>query len=195
MVKKTLLKVAYFNNIKKVLEENNIPYEYDSTMVRGLDYYTNVVFEINTSNLALKGQPTIAGGGRYAKLVAELGGEECSCLGFAIGIERILVLLKALNIQLDKTNGIDAVIVCINENVYPYVLELMQNLRSHNISCVCNFNNTKIKNQFKLADFYNAKYAIVIGDDEMKNKTVQLKNQKTLKQETIKIEKLLEEIK
>ena len=71
----------------------------------------------------------------------------------------------------------------------------MQTLRSHNISCVCNFNNTKIKNQFKLVDFYNAKYASIIDEDEMKNKTVQLKNQKTLKQETVEIKKILEAIK
>ena len=187
--------IEYFNNVKRVLEENKIPYIYDSTIVRGLDYYTNIVFEINTSSPILKGQPTLVGGGRYAKLVSELGGEECSCLGFAVGIERVLVLLKGLGIELNQEPGIDCVVVCINESVYPFALELMQKLRANNISCVCNFNNTKIKNQFKLADFYNSRYALVIGEDEVKNKTIQVKNQKTLKQEAIEIEKLLEVIK
>ena len=186
---------AYFNNVKRVLEENKIPYEYDSTIVRGLDYYTNIVFEINTSNPTLKGQPTLVGGGRYAKLVSELGGEECSCLGFAIGIERILVLLKALDIELNKDKGIDCVLVCISEEVYPYALKLMEQLRDNDISCVCNFNNTKIKNQFKLADFYNARFALIIGEDEIKNKIITVKNQETRKEEKIRIEKLLEAIK
>ena len=187
--------IDYFNNIQKVLKENKIPFKYDASIVRGLDYYTNIVFEINTTDASLKGQPTLVGGGRYAKLVSELGGEECSCLGFAIGIERILVLLKTLNIKLHTQHSIDAIVVCVCEDVYPYALELMQKLRAHDISCVANFNNTKMKNQFKLADFYNARYALVIGKEEMANNTVQVKNQKTLKQEAIKLDKLVEVIK
>lgn len=180
-----------FENILKVLDQNKIKYTIDHSIVRGLDYYTGAVFEINSSANVLKSQPTLVGGGRYNNLVAELGGKNVPCMGFAIGIERMLIALEDQGINLNNTKSIDVLVASLSENAKTFALNLCEQLRNNQISCICNFDTIKIKSHFNLASKLHAKYVIIIGDNEFKSNLLTIKNQKTMKEEKIKLKDLI----
>ena len=193
-----LLKIAYLeekikelDSIIKELKRQNIPLVIDPTMVRGLDYYTNFVFEINSNEKGLAGQPTLLGGGRYNNLVGRFASEDVGCIGFACGIERILVQLELEGISLPEVDKVQVVIANLDESCNGTVINIMNDLRKNDISVVCNFNTYKIRNHFNVADRLNCEQVIILGKKELENKKVLIKNQKTLKQEEVKISEIV----
>lgn len=163
----------YFKNILKILKLNKIDYVIDNKLVRGLDYYTSIVFEIyyNDSNWS---KNTLVAGGRYDNLVANLEGKQCDAFGFAGGIERLMLVLKdAKNI----TNQLDVFIISLSKEAYNVSFTLSLLLRKNNIKTDLNKDFSKtLKQQFKLCDKYNSKYIVIIGDKEIVNKSVILKD-------------------
>lgn len=174
--------VKYFENIVNELKRQKIPFVIDPTMVRGLDYYTNFVFEINSTEPKLSAQSTLLGGGRYNNLLAKLGAKDEGCIGFACGIERIIEQIELENITL-KVNSVAKVIIApLDSKCNSMALDLLIKLRKHDISAICNFNSNKIRNHFNLANKTKCEQVIIIGEKELKNNKVLIKNQKTLKQ-------------
>jgi histidyl-tRNA synthetase len=187
----TKQEIEYFDSIIKELKRQNIPLVIDPTMVRGLDYYTNFVFEINSNEKGLAGQPTLLGGGRYNNLVGRFASEDVGCIGFACGIERILVQLELERISLPEVDKVQVVIANLDESCNGTVIDIMNDLRKNSISVVCNFNTYKIRNHFNVADRLNCEQVIILGKKELENKKVLIKNQKTLKQEEVKISEIV----
>lgn len=186
-----------FNKIVTVLKEMKIEFTIDDTLVRGLDYYTNFVFEIVSTRKELTGQPTLAGGGRYSYLVKELGGSDLSCSGFAIGLERLLIQINAENVKINSEQSVDVCLACIyNDPQAIKIAFIISNiLKSSNISCICNFDSTKLEKHFKYAKDNNAKFVIILGEKEFKSNSFIIKDQKTLKQETVNLKDLIEYMK
>lgn len=187
--------ISDFEQIIKLLENNGIKINIDPTLVRGLDYYTNLVFEINSTDKRLDAQPTIIGGGRYAKLVNELGGEDCSCLGFALGVERLLLVCEYENIQLLKQNNIDVVIACLTNDATNKTFEIMKLLRKQNIKTICKFDNSKLSKILTYANNVKAKFIIIIGEQEMKNNSFVVKNLDLNQQRSLSMNEIIDFIK
>lgn len=182
--------IEYFKNITKTLDALKIKYVVDETLVRGLDYYCNFIFEIESTSKKLSGQPTLIGGGRYNSMTKELGGDDSNCCGFALGIERLLVALednKIMKEQIQKYKSVDVVVASLSEETNLVSTVVCQMLRLSGISCITNRNTTKLDKHFKYAQNQNAKYVIIIGPKEIKKDVVIIKDQKTMKQEEVKI--------
>lgn len=180
----------YFNNVCQLLKDANIEFEIDQTLVRGLDYYTNIVFEINSNNSILKGQPTIIGGGKYSKLVSELGGNDVSCIGFALGIERLAILLKHINDINKKLNGVTIALVNNSIPLKNYSFKLANLLRKKGINCFVNYDANKLKAGFKLSELKQSQYIFIIGENELKNQTVICKDQNNLAEKALTIDEI-----
>ena len=183
----------YFEQVKKYLDVMNIPYIIDDKLVRGLDYYTDTVFEVVSTNEASGSQATIFGGGRYDNLVKEMGGPELSGIGFAIGVERLLILCEAENIFEEYKHSVDAYVINLNEDA-SYALKVAEELRNNSYTTELNFYQRSLKSQFKSTERKNARFVLIIGEDEVKDNTITLKDTLTKAQETLKYEELIERI-
>ena len=180
----------HFNNVINLLKSLNIPYETDDYLVRGLDYYSKTVFEIQTSSLG--SQNALCGGGRYDYLVEELGGDKTSAIGFAAGLERLLMVA-----DLDEKAVIknpDIYIIAIGNNAITESLKLSNYLRLNNLVVINDTLRRSLKSQLKDANRLNVKYSIIIGDDEIKEQIVSLKNMHTGHQKNIPLNDILEHI-
>ena len=183
----------YFDKVKHYLDVLEIPYEVDEKLVRGLDYYTDTVFEVVSTNEASGSQATIFGGGRYDNLVKEMNGPELSGIGFAIGIERLIILADAENIFEEYKKEIDAYVINMNDNA-DYALRLTEDLRNNSFRCEMDYYGRSLKAQFKSSDRKNARFVLIVGEDEVKNNTVTLKDSLTKSQETIKYDEVIHRI-
>jgi len=182
----------HFATVQKYLTAAGVDFEIDSRLVRGLDYYTKTAFEIQY--LPLGAQSAVAGGGRYDGLIEEIGGMPTPGIGFAAGIERILIALEKQNLlQAEKINPA-AFIVAADENAEIYAFNLLTELRRKNISVTMDFAKRSMKAQMKQAAKSGAKFALIIGEDEVKNSTVTVKNLETSAQENISIAEVAEKI-
>ena len=182
----------HFATVQKYLTAAGVNFEMDPRLVRGLDYYTKTAFEIQY--LPLGAQSAVAGGGRYDGLIEEIGGTPTPGIGFAAGIERILIALEKQNLLQADKNNFDAFIVAADEKSELYAFNLLTNLRRKNISVTMDFAKRSLKAQMKQAAKSGAKFALIIGEDEVKNSTVTIKNLETSTQETISISEVEEKI-
>lgn len=183
----------YFEDVKHYLEVMQIPYEIDDKLVRGLDYYTDTVFEVVSTNEVSGSQATIFGGGRYDNLVKEMGGPQMSGIGFAIGIERLLILAKAEQVLEEYKKELDVYVINLNDNP-DYALGIIEELRNNSFMCEMDYYKRSLKAQFKSSERKNARFVVIIGEDEVKDNTVTLKDTLTKAQETIKKEELTERL-
>ena len=174
----------HFKTLKEYLDAASVKYEENKLLVRGLDYYNRTVFEIKSNNLG--SQNAVCGGGRYDSLVKNLGGEDTPAVGWAMGMERLNSLLPAI-----EPKKLDAYIV---SNNMPEALKLAQELRSKNISVEFDLSNKKFNKQLEKAAKC-ANFAIFLGEDELKNNYITLKNLLTATQTTTTKEELLNIIK
>lgn len=166
----------YFNKVKSLLDELNIKYEIDSSMVRGLDYYTHTIFEIMSNSEAFDNKyMTVCAGGRYNGLISQLGGPNEGGIGFGIGVERLILLLKTENPKYIDQSKIDLFIVSADEVGNDVAFRILNDLRQKNISAEKSFSNTKVKTQIKEAVRRNAQYYTVIGQREVDTKNIVLR--------------------
>lgn len=166
----------HFEAVTKTLDALNIAYEIDSNMVRGLDYYTHTIFEIMSDDPKMGAQSTICAGGRYNQLVAELGGPETAGFGFAMGFERLLMILEAQGITLAAQKPLNAYVVSLGEATNIEALQIVQSIRQAGFSAERDVMNRKAKAQFKTADKLNAQLVLTIGETELANGVVNVKN-------------------
>lgn len=165
---------AHFELVKKNLEAMGIEYHIDPMIVRGLDYYTKTVFEIIADNK--NSNSTICGGGRYDGLIEEIGGNSAPACGFAMGLERLILTMEEQGIELPEPKGIDVYIGNIGENAGIYAGKLVHELRQKGISADKDHQGKSVKAQMKYANKIGAKYTIILGDDEITNGNITVKN-------------------
>lgn len=182
---------SYFGKVKECLQEMGIEYMSDPNLVRGLDYYNHTVFEIISEAEGFGAITTLSGGGRYNGLVQEIGGPETPGVGFALGIDRFINALEAENIEIPLESGLDCFIVSMGEAANMKAAELLRGIRKAGISCDKDYLGRKVKAQFKAADRANAKYVAVIGDNELENNVIVVKEMETGTQEEIPLEEVV----
>ncbi|MDQ0156077.1 histidine--tRNA ligase [Robertmurraya andreesenii] len=166
---------AYFEKVQKYLTDLQIPFEVDSNLVRGLDYYNHTAFEIMSDAEGFGAITTLCGGGRYNGLVEEIGGPETPGIGFALSIERFIAALHAENIDLPLHEGLDVYLVALGEDAKDYSVGLLHQLRMEGFSAERDYLDRKIKAQFKAADRMNARAVAILGEDELKENKINVK--------------------
>ena len=181
-----------FEDLKSNLTAMGIDFTIDPNIVRGLDYYTKKAFEFFTTKIGAQG--TVCGGGRYDHLVEELGGPPIPGVGFGLGIERLLLLMEANNAYFPEENRVDAFIAVMGDAAKAFGLKLARELRAKGITAEMDTLARNIKGQFKYADRLNARYTLVIGDNELEKGVVSLKDMVKSEQREIKIEDIYKEI-
>ena len=162
---------AHFNGLCKLLDAAGVAYIVNARLVRGLDYYNRTVFEWVTTKLGAQG--TIAGGGRYDALVERLGGDATPACGFGIGLERVLLLMQEYGVTADDAP--DVYLVNVGEQAEQAAFSIAEQLRNANIQVILHAGGGSFKSQMKKADRSQAKFALIIGDDEVASKQVTLK--------------------
>ena len=184
----------HFEKLQTYLKEMDINFVVDKTIVRGLDYYKKTAFEIISNDIG--SHSTVCGGGRYDGLVEQLGGPKgVSGIGFALGAERLLLTMENNNIEIENPYATDIFIVTIGDEAKTKSFKLLKDLRTNHISAENDHLDRSVKAQFKYSDKINAKFTIVIGDDELANDTATLKNMSTSEQTTIKLSEIVQELK
>ena len=177
----------HFNQLKKILDKINIPYFHDKKLVRGLDYYTRTTFEITSKNLGA--QDALCGGGRYDKLVNQLGGKNTPAVGFAAGVERLLMLIK--DQTFNKHDNMKIYISILGSQNIPDAMKITSDLRMNtNLNIIIESNRRSLKSQMREANRQKCCYVIMIGENELENKMVIVKNMSNSEQEKIAIKDL-----
>lgn len=181
-----------FDELQKNLDAMGIEYVVNPKIVRGLDYYTKTAFEFVTNSLGAQG--TVCGGGRYDNLVEEVGGPPIPGVGFGLGKERLLMLMEANGVEIPEPEGVSVFIAIIGDRAKDYGLKLLRDLRSKGVKAEIDTLGRNIKGQFKYSDRLNSKYTVVIGDNELDEGIVQVKDMAKSQQKAVKLEDLVEEL-
>lgn len=163
----------HFEKFKAMLDSMGIQYEIDNGIVRGLDYYTKTVFEI------ISGPFTICGGGRYDGLIEEFGGDSTPAIGFALGIERLLIRLAENQADIPKEDTLDIYIAPLGEKTIEFVQKLVYDLRGNKICAETDHMSRSLKAQMKYADKLGCRYTAVVGDNEIEANLVKIKDMET----------------
>lgn len=182
----------HFNTVKKFLTAAGVPFEVNNRLVRGLDYYTKTAFEIQYAPLGA--QSAVAGGGRYDGLIKEIGGDDTPAVGFAAGLERILLALELQGLLPAQDKKITAFVVGGGSAADIYAFKLLTDLRRKGIAVAMDFGKKSMKAQMKAAAKAAAKFALIIGEDEVANSTVTVKNLETSAQVTVPVTEVSEKI-
>lgn len=183
---------AAFEALKTNLDAMGISFVVDPRIVRGLDYYTKTAFEFVTTKIGAQG--TICGGGRYDHLVEEIGGPSIPGVGFGLGKERLLILMEQNDIVVDDPNVPDISVSFIGDKARLYALDLVHKLRAGGVSAIIDTLNRNLKGQMKYANKLNARYSVVIGENEIEKGIVTLKNMYSGEQKEISAIDITKEI-
>ncbi|MGO4960693.1 histidine--tRNA ligase [Jeotgalibaca porci] len=176
---------AHFEMVQEMLTALDIPFEIDSNMVRGLDYYQDTIFEIMTTSKVFGAETTICGGGRYDGLVEEIGGPSDPGFGFGLGLERLVLMIQKQEIEIPELSELDVYIVGLGANTNLETLKMAQAIRGAGFSCDRDYMDRKVKAQFRTASRSGAKVVITVGEDELSSKTAKLKVMETGKEATV----------
>lgn len=183
----------YFKQLLEALDNLEIEYQIDDSLVRGLDYYDYTVFEFITEDKTLNGASTICGGGRYNNLVNNLGGPSLNGVGFAIGYERLQEILKTLNLT-PKEDSVEIYVIPINDNQLEDAFVISTMLKDSGFKTELDYRKTNIKNKFAEANKQKTQYIVTIGEEEQKNYSVKLKDAYTGEERVIKVNDLIDEL-
>ncbi|HEU4709199.1 MAG TPA: histidine--tRNA ligase, partial [Methylophilaceae bacterium] len=178
---------AHFDGLRRLLDLANVPYRINPRLVRGLDYYNRSVFEWVTTKLGSQG--TIAAGGRYDTLVQNLGGEATPACGFAMGLERICLLMQEYGVQ--ASDAPDVYLVNVGEAAELQALSVAEKLRNADIAVALHAGGGSFKSQMKKADRSAAAHAIILGEDEVRSGEVTLKPMTGGEQARMKLEEAI----
>jgi len=175
----------HFSGLCALLDDAGIKYRINQRLVRGLDYYNRTVFEWVTSSLGSQG--TVCGGGRYDGLVEQLGGRATPAVGFAMGLERLVLLVQAVNPEFEPTRIVDVYVIASGQGVQSAAMQLAEKLRDADpaLKLMTNFGGGNFKKQFARADKWGARIALVLGEDEVKAGQVVIKDLRTGDQQTL----------
>ncbi|MBQ7276018.1 MAG: histidine--tRNA ligase [Bacilli bacterium] len=175
----------YFEYVLKGLDNLNIPYVVDYNLVRGLDYYTDTVFEFVYYNDQGQESLALGGGGRYANLIKDMCGVDVNGMGYAFGVERLINLMDNLGLNDDCIDYCDAVIIGLDYESKLEAFKLAKNFREEGIITEMEYASFSLKSQFKLADRVNARFIIIIGEEERINNVYTVKDKKLNTQENV----------
>lgn len=179
----------HFESLKQYLDVAGIEYKVNPNIVRGLDYYTRTVFEFVSENIGSQG--TVCGGGRYDGLVEQLGGKSTPCMGFGLGLERLILLMENVGIEIPKESGCDLYFAPFGKSGSLLAFDLCTRLRKLGISAETDQMSRSFKAQFKYANKIGAKNVIAIGDNEVANGTFKIKNMSTSTEKEVAIEEFV----
>jgi len=182
----------HFEKVKAGLEAINIQYTLDNKIVRGLDYYTKTVFEITQESLGAK--DAICAGGRYNNLVRELGGKDTPAIGFAFGMERLIMALEKGSAPCALCPGCGVFIALTGDALYNEAFKLLDSLRGAGISSEIDYDTKSLKAQMRKAEKLGARFVIILGEEEFKSNNVVLKDMEKHSQEEIQLDKLIAEL-
>ncbi|MBN2732643.1 MAG: histidine--tRNA ligase [Balneolaceae bacterium] len=183
---------AHYTEVKNHLDSLGISYEEDPHLVRGLDYYTRTAFELISPDLGA--QDALGGGGRYDLLVEEVGGQPTPAVGFAAGMERLLIACEELDIELAEPKSVDIYIVTIGDNARKWALKHLPKLRNADISATMDYIGRSVKAQMKDADRENARYSIIVGDNELKKGKFTLRNMKESEEQALDFDAIIKKL-
>ena len=186
---------AEFEELKNGLKDVNVNFTVSNKLVRGLDYYTKTVFEITSD--VLGSQSAVCAGGRYDNLVKDLGGATTSAVGFAIGVDRLVEVIESGERRAESgERRVDVFVSAIeNDNCKKTAFHILSEIRNSGISADGGYFEKSLKSQMRLAGVLNSKYVVIIGDEEIKNKKIILRDMKVQQQKEIDIDGAMEEIK
>lgn len=180
---------AHFEKVCALLDDLEIDYVVDPNLVRGLDYYSHTVFEIISDDPKLGAGSTVGGGGRYNGLVEELGGPQTPGVGFAFGMERLMI---ALGDDHDDDEGLDVYIMPLGTEAKDLAMQIMTMLRANGFTCDMDQCDRGLKGQFKSADRFHAHFSMIIGEDEVQKEVVNMKCNHTKEQVEVPLENIVE---
>lgn len=180
-----------YNKLKEYLDLLEISYEEDVRLVRGLDYYNHVVFEVY-ADVPEYGDLALGGGGRYNGLMEVLGGPKVPAVGFAMGYDRTLFAIEASGINIPINDSIDAYVMYVSNGEKETAAYLTQNLRMNGFITETDLLNKGLKGEFKSADRFNAKYLIILNDEDLKDMKVNVKDNRTKEEEKVAINDLVD---
>jgi histidyl-tRNA synthetase len=184
-----------FEDVLKYLEALDINYRIDESLVRGFDYYTRTIFEIISEDLN-SAQNALGGGGRYDNLLKQLGGPDLPATGFAVGIDRTIMLMKQLNLKVEKNEEKARIyLMAMDKNCKLYSLDILRYLREEKFICDINFNKRSLKKEIKWAGENDYDFIFIIGEDEIKNGSITIKDIKKYSQYQVSWENEKEKIK
>lgn len=167
----------HFDKTRAYLDATGIEYTIDPDIVRGLDYYTRTVFEITSD--ALGAQSTVCGGGRYNRLIEEIGGKPTEGIGFALGIERLVMIMKAQGIDLGTASATDIFVGSIGDSADICAQKLVYELRVAGVNAERDILGRSVKAQMKYANKTGARFSMILGEDEVNSAKADLKNMET----------------
>ena len=182
----------HFDKVCSLLDDLEIDYVIDTNLVRGLDYYSHTVFEIISDDPKLGAGATVGGGGRYNGLIEEIGGPATPGVGFAFGMERLLLALD--NEEDEDEDGLDCYIMPLGEEAKDLAMQIIAMLRANGFTCEMDHVSRGLKGQFKSADRFNAHFSIILGEEEVKNEVVNIKCNHDKEQDVVPLENILAHI-
>ena len=180
---------AYFDEVCSLLDDLEVEYEVDPNLVRGLDYYCHVVFEVISDDPILGAQATLGGGGRYNSMIEELGGPTTPGIGFAFGMERLTIALG--NEEANEEDGLDVYVMPLGAQTISLSAQILAMLRANGFKADMDYNKRGMKAMFKTVDRTHARFAMIIGEDEALNEVVNIKDTLNRTQDTVKLEDII----
>lgn len=182
----------HFNAVCSHLTSLGIEYTVDPLLVRGMDYYTKTAFELTSPDLG--SQDALAGGGRYDLLVQEIGGQPTPAVGFAAGMERLLIACEELDIELAKEKSVDVFIVTLGETARKWALVTLPQLREKGVSATMDYLDRSMRAQMKDANRENANYTLIVGENELEAGVFTLRNMKESEESSLSLEDIISKL-
>jgi len=182
----------HFDDLKKCLDSVKVEYRVNPQIVRGLDYYTRTVFEIITNSIGAQG--TVCGGGRYNKLIEEIGGKPMPAAGFGMGMERLLMVMENDKAEIPEPKRVDIYLAATEEKSILKAMGIAKDLRGKGIKVEVSHVKKSLKAQLKYADKLGCPYVAILWDEDVENNRVNLKDMKNSQEEKIMIDELYKEI-
>ncbi|MCL2826911.1 MAG: histidine--tRNA ligase, partial [Eggerthellaceae bacterium] len=179
----------HHDQVKGYLSAAGVAFVEDPQLVRGLDYYTRTVFEVQVTE-GLGSQNAIGGGGRYDKLMEEIGGRPTPGFGFALGFERIVLALQAAGFAFPAAEPYDAFVACVDGSVRDTAFKVLQALRDVGLTCDMDHQGRSLKSQFKAADKFAARLVFILGPDELASASIKVRDMASHEEATISLEGL-----
>ncbi|MFK2824481.1 histidine--tRNA ligase [Bacillus sp. B190/17] len=183
---------TYFEKVQQYLTALDIDFTVDPTLVRGLDYYNHTAFEIMSRAEGFGAITTLCGGGRYNGLVSQMGGPDVPGIGFAFSMERFLAAMEAEGIEWEDESRLDCYVASLGEEAKDYTVKLVHDLRKAGIKAERDYQDRKMKAQFKAADRLKAKFVAILGEDELKENKINLKNMETGEQQEVALDQFID---
>jgi len=183
---------SHFSEVKSYLDDQKIIFREDPRLVRGLDYYTKTAFEIISGGLGA--QNAIGGGGRYDDLIEELGGKPTPAVGFAAGIERMIIAIDQQKVEWPVEKRLDIFVAKVDEKNKDTAFRLLQKIRNAGLSADMDYSEGSLKSQMRIANKIGARYTVIVGEEELSKNMVILRNMQTKKQKEVLIDNLIGEL-